>query len=73
MPWCCYDPGTVQDPICPQPVSNVPSYTSMYTPLDPANAVWKVIATFKVRLLPEPVADDPAALSVHWLFVKVAL
>ena len=41
--------------------------------LDPLKAVWKLKATFRVRLLPLPENDEAAAFTMHWLFCTVPL
>jgi hypothetical protein len=43
-----------------------------YNVLAPENADVNAKARFKVKLLPEPEADELAALTVHWLFCSAA-
>jgi hypothetical protein len=45
----------------------------MYTFFCPVNAVVNVNATFRVRVLPEVLNEDPVPANVHWLFDTVAV
>ena len=37
----------------------------------PVKPGWKVRVKFTVRLVPEPLAEEAPAFSVHWLFCRV--
>src|SRR6202044_844186 len=71
--WGVWGTDTVQVPMVCQPEPS-PSWEARIAKmfLVPAKAAWNVKARFRVAVFPADTVLDPAPLTMHWLFCKVA-